>query len=332
YLKDSGFELTAFLDADHAGCHDTGKSTSRGIQFLDDKLVRWMLKKQDCTAMSSAEAEYVSLSTSWKMTFFLGLHVNQSPSGIFINHSKYVHEILNKYGLNTCDIVGTPMDIKDKLDLDQIGTPVDATKYRSMIGALMYLTSSRLDIVHATCYLKDSGFELTAFLDADHAGCHDTRKSTSRGIQFLDEKLVRWMLKKQDCTAMSSAEAEYMSLSTSCAQCYNLIPAESDSLPYAHTQTTKTYYKHQYSRIKNAQELKTKTLEKSDIKDPSSETKLQERLLESFQEDAKYEHVCQDTRSQDDKDDKDKQEKVLKILEQKTKSKDNEKYLRSKIT
>nr|GEV43628.1 hypothetical protein [Tanacetum cinerariifolium] len=79
------------------------------------------------------------------------LVVNQSPSGIFINQSKYVHEILKKYGLSTCDIVGTPMDIKYKLDLDQIGTPVDATKYRSMIGALMYLTSSRLDIVHATC-------------------------------------------------------------------------------------------------------------------------------------------------------------------------------------
>nr|GEV63934.1 hypothetical protein [Tanacetum cinerariifolium] len=77
--------------------------------------------------------------------------VNQSPSGIFINQSKYVHEILKKYSFNTCDIIGTPMDIKDKLDLDQIGTPVDATKYHSMIGALMYLTSSRPDIVHATC-------------------------------------------------------------------------------------------------------------------------------------------------------------------------------------
>nr|GEY77262.1 solute carrier family 25 member 44-like [Tanacetum cinerariifolium] len=77
--------------------------------------------------------------------------VNQSPSGIFINQSKYVHEILKKYGLNTYDIVGTPMDIKDKLDLDQIRTLVDATKYRSMIDALMYLTSSRPDIIHATC-------------------------------------------------------------------------------------------------------------------------------------------------------------------------------------
>nr|GEV96100.1 retrovirus-related Pol polyprotein from transposon TNT 1-94 [Tanacetum cinerariifolium]GEV96103.1 retrovirus-related Pol polyprotein from transposon TNT 1-94 [Tanacetum cinerariifolium] len=116
--------------------------------------------------------------------------VNQSPSGIFINQSKYVHEILKKYGLHTCDIVGTPMDIKDKLDLYQIGTPVDATKYRSMIGALMYLTSSRPNIVHDTC---DSGFELTGFSYAYYAGCKDTFKSTS-------------------------AESEYVSLSACCAQ------------------------------------------------------------------------------------------------------------------
>nr|GEZ32121.1 hypothetical protein [Tanacetum cinerariifolium] len=74
-----------------------------------------------------------------------------------------------------------------KLDLDQIGTPVDATKYRSMISALMYLTSSRPDIAHATC---DSGFELTGFPDADYAGCKDTFKSTSGGAQFLGEKLM----------------------------------------------------------------------------------------------------------------------------------------------
>ncbi|GJS63284.1 hypothetical protein Tco_0677848 [Tanacetum coccineum] len=65
-------------------------------------------------------------------------------------------------------------------------------------------------------------------------------------------------------------------------RCCNLIPAECDSLAHAHAQTTKTYYKHQDSRIKKAQELKTKTFANSDIKDPSSETKLQGRLLESF--------------------------------------------------
>ncbi|GJS60107.1 hypothetical protein Tco_0654891 [Tanacetum coccineum] len=101
--------------------------------------------------------------------------------------------------------------------------------------------------------------------------------------------------------------------------CCSLIPAESDSLPHVHTQTIKTYYKHQDLRIKKAQELKTKTSAYSDIKDNSLETKLQGRLLASFQEDAKYEHVGQDTRSQDGKDDQDKQGKYLKISKLKSK-------------
>ncbi|GJX79928.1 retrovirus-related pol polyprotein from transposon TNT 1-94 [Tanacetum coccineum] len=67
-------------------------------------------------------------------------------------------------------------------------------------------------------YSKGYGFELIAFSDADHAGCIDTRKSTSEGIHFLGDKLVSWMSKKQDCTAMSSAEAEYVALSASCAK------------------------------------------------------------------------------------------------------------------
>nr|GEZ75765.1 uncharacterized mitochondrial protein AtMg00810-like [Tanacetum cinerariifolium] len=91
-------------------------------------------------------------------------------------------------------------------------------------------------------YPKDSAFELTAFSDANHVGCLDTRKSTFRGIQSLGDKLVSWMSKKHDCTAMSSAEAEYVALSTSCAQViwtrtqlkdygfnYNKIPLYCDS-------------------------------------------------------------------------------------------------------
>ncbi|GKB43879.1 hypothetical protein Tco_0888821 [Tanacetum coccineum] len=191
------------------------------------------------------------MSMMGKMTFFLGLQVNQSPCGIFINQSNYVLEILIKYGMETCDLIGTPMETKDKLDLDQHGTLVDATKYRSMIGALMYLRSSRPDIVHATClyaryqdkptekhlkkvkrifrylrgtvnmglwYTKDSSFELTGFSDFDYAGCKDTFNSTSGRTQFLGEKLVSWSSKKQDCTALSTGEAEYVSLSACCAQ------------------------------------------------------------------------------------------------------------------
>nr|GEZ70528.1 retrovirus-related Pol polyprotein from transposon TNT 1-94 [Tanacetum cinerariifolium] len=107
------------------------------VQVYVDDIIFGSTEPRYATLFSDLMKSRFEMSMIGEMTFFLGLHVNLSPSGIFINQSKYVHEILKKYGLNTSDIIGTLMDIKDKLDLDQIGTPVDATKYRSMIGALI---------------------------------------------------------------------------------------------------------------------------------------------------------------------------------------------------
>ncbi|GKD84192.1 hypothetical protein Tco_1351031 [Tanacetum coccineum] len=114
------------------------------------------------------------------------------------------------------------MSTKPKLDADLSGKLVDQTDHHSKIGSLMYLTSSRPDIVQAV-----------SFLDIDHAGCLDTRKSISGGIQFLGDKLVSWMSKKQDCIAMSSAEAQVMWMRTQLQDYgfnYNKIPLYCDSL------------------------------------------------------------------------------------------------------
>nr|GFA19108.1 retrovirus-related Pol polyprotein from transposon TNT 1-94 [Tanacetum cinerariifolium] len=245
YLKDTDFELTAFSDSDHAGCLDSRKSTSGGIQFLGgDKLVSWSSKKQDCTSMSSIEAEYVSLSAycaqmDVKTAFLYGplkeeVYVNQ-PDVLLIHIIPLKFTASRRLYMDSNKLQGH-----------------DQTKYRSMVRAPMYLTTSRPDIMHATCYcaryqvkptkkhltavkrifwyLKDTihmglwyskynGFELTAFSDSDHAGYLDSHKSTSGGIQFLGgDKLVSWSSKKQDCTSMSFAEAEYVSLSACCAQ------------------------------------------------------------------------------------------------------------------
>ncbi|GJU20847.1 retrovirus-related pol polyprotein from transposon TNT 1-94 [Tanacetum coccineum] len=159
-----------------------------------------------------------------------GIQLHESPRGIFINQVKYAQEILKKHGMTSCDSIGTSMATKP-LDADLSETPVDQMKYRSIFGELIYLTVSTSDIVHATCYsayyqarptekhlkevkrifrylkniinmglwyLKDTSFELTAFLDSDHAGCLNTR-STSGGIQLLGgDKLVNLSSKKQD--------------------------------------------------------------------------------------------------------------------------------------
>ncbi|GJW35140.1 retrovirus-related pol polyprotein from transposon TNT 1-94 [Tanacetum coccineum] len=150
--------------------------------------------------------------------------IHQSPRGIFINQAKYAQEILKKHGMTSCDSIGTPMATKH-LDADLSGTPVDQTKYHSMVGALMYLTASRPDIVHATCYCaryqaKPTEKHLTAIRISRAVSVHvRAHWLTSGGIQFLGgDKLVSWSSKKQDCTSMSSAEAEYVSLSACCAQ------------------------------------------------------------------------------------------------------------------
>ncbi|GJX07172.1 hypothetical protein Tco_0195104 [Tanacetum coccineum] len=153
--------------------------------------------------------------------------------------------------MENCDTVPTPIVEQAKLKLDLVGKPVDHSDYRSMIGSLMYLTSGKPDIMFATCmcaryqanpnehhvsvvkrifryfkgtinlglwYSKDSGFDLTAYSDADHAGCHLDRKSTSGSVQFLGDKLVCWSSKKQNCVSISIAESEYVDVSGFCAQ------------------------------------------------------------------------------------------------------------------
>nr|GEX79300.1 actin-binding, cofilin/tropomyosin type [Tanacetum cinerariifolium] len=121
-------------------------------------------------------------------------------------------------------------------------------------------------------------------------------------------KLVLKVVTPADKTATSRQELEL--LFHHHITILSLISVESNSLPHSQAQITKTYYKHQDSRIKKAQELKTKTSANSDIKDNSLETKLRGRLLNNFQEDAKYEHVGQDIRSQGGKIDQDCRMKI----------------------
>nr|GEW59163.1 Gag-Pol polyprotein [Tanacetum cinerariifolium] len=208
-----------FIDADHSSHVNKLKKALYGL-------------KQAPRAWYDELSTFLLQNHFFKVTIDPTLLIRHFNDDILV--SNYVLEILKKYGMESCDPVGNPMEIKDKLDLDQNGTPVNATKYRSMIGALMYLTSSRPDI--------DSGFELTGFSDADYTGCKDTFKSTSGGAQFLGEKLVSWSSKKQDCTALSTAKAKYVSLFACCAQVlwmrtqltdygfhYNKIPIYCDS-------------------------------------------------------------------------------------------------------
>nr|GFA58404.1 retrovirus-related Pol polyprotein from transposon TNT 1-94 [Tanacetum cinerariifolium] len=156
------------------------------------------------------------------------LKISQSPRGIFINQSKYALESLKNYGFESCDPVDTPMVEKSKLDEDKEGKAVDPSHYRGMIGTLLYLTASRPDLQFAISMCaryqarptekNDSSVALTSFANVDHAGCQDTRRSTSGSVQFLGERLISLPSKRQKSAAISSMEAEYIALSGCCAQ------------------------------------------------------------------------------------------------------------------
>nr|GEW67836.1 uncharacterized mitochondrial protein AtMg00810-like [Tanacetum cinerariifolium] len=177
--------------------------------------------------------------------------VKQKDDGIFINQDKYVAEILKKFGLTEGKSASTPIDTEKPLLKDPDGEDVDVHIYRSMIGSVMYLTSSRPDIMFAVCacarfqvtlkvshlhavkrifrylkgklnlglwYPKDSPFDLVAYSDSDYAGASLDRKSTTGGCQFLGSKLISWQCKKQTVVATSSTEAEYVAGTSCCAQ------------------------------------------------------------------------------------------------------------------
>ncbi|GJV39785.1 retrovirus-related pol polyprotein from transposon TNT 1-94 [Tanacetum coccineum] len=139
--------------------------------------------------------------------------------------SKYALASLKKYGMKSSDPVDTPMVEKSKLDEDTQGKAVDPTHYHGMVGTLMYLTTSRPDLTFVVCicarrlwYPKDSSIALTAYADVDHAGCQDTRRSTSRSMQLLRDKLVSWSSKRQKSVVISSTKAKYIALYGCCAQ------------------------------------------------------------------------------------------------------------------
>ena len=155
-----------------------------------------------------------------ELNYFFGLQVSQRTDVIFICQSKYVRDLLKKYGLEYASPPKTPMATTTKLDQDDPGKCVDIKSYRGMIGSLLYLNASKPDIMFSTClcarfqanpkeshlisvkhifiylkgtpnlgiwYPKGRGFDLVGYTNSDFAGCRIDQNSTSGSCQFLEE-------------------------------------------------------------------------------------------------------------------------------------------------
>jgi hypothetical protein len=217
-----------------------------------DSLVQWF---------SSAMQFEFEMSMIGEMPFFLGLQITQRPEGMFISQEKYLREMMKRFQMEDSKPMGTPMVTRCKLRKDDDSSDVDQRSYRSMIGILMYITTSRPNIMHVVgmvgryqvapkeihlqdvkrifrylketmtyglWYPKNQNLQLTSYSDADWANCVDERKSTSGGAFFLGDSLVAWLSKKQGSISLSTTEVEYIAAATCCTQVLWMIQTLAD--------------------------------------------------------------------------------------------------------
>ncbi|GKA98633.1 putative ribonuclease H-like domain-containing protein [Tanacetum coccineum] len=222
YLLDNGFQRGQI---DKILFIKRVKSDILLVQVYVDDIIFGSTKKELCIEFEKLMHKKFQMSSIGKLTFFLGLQVTQKDDGIFISQDKYVDEILKKLGFSTMKTASTPMETSKPLMNDENAEDVDVHLYRLMIGSLMYLTSSRPDIMFVVCacarfqvtpkvshlhvmkrifrylkgqpklglwYPKDSPFDLEAYSDSDYAGASLDRKSITGGCQFLRSRLIAW--------------------------------------------------------------------------------------------------------------------------------------------
>ncbi|XP_072077812.1 uncharacterized protein [Arachis hypogaea] len=218
--------------------------------YVDD-IIFGSTNEDLCADFAKLLTNEFDMSMMGELNFFLGLQIKQTAEGIFIRQEKYAKELVKKFGLDCAKPMGTPMHPNIKLDKDEHGRDVDETRYRGMIGSLMYLTSSRPDIIQSVgvCsrfqskakeshlsavkriiryvlgttnyglwFPKTDSFQLVGFCDTDFAGDRIDRRSTSGMCCFLGKFLIVWSSKKQATVALSTAKAEYIAASSCCSQ------------------------------------------------------------------------------------------------------------------
>ncbi|KAJ9562193.1 hypothetical protein OSB04_007353 [Centaurea solstitialis] len=247
YLSSLGF-LSSKTDTSLFTYH-RGSDTIYLLLYVDDIILTASSPTLISMVISKLSSEF-PMSDLGPLSFFLGIAATRSTSGLFLSQSAFAQEILARADMVSCNPCSTPADTKTKLAAD--GEPVsDPTLYRSLAGALQYLTFTRPDIAYAVqqvclfmhdprlphlnalkrilrylkgtlshgLHIKASAVDrLVAYSDADWAGCPNTRRSTSGFCVYLGDNLVSWSSKRQHVVSRSSAEAEYRGIANVVAE------------------------------------------------------------------------------------------------------------------
>jgi histone deacetylase 1/2 len=222
------------------------------LVYVDDIIVASSSQEATKALLSDLKKDF-ALKDLGDLHYFLGIEVKRDPDGLVLSQGKYAKDILSRSGMDKCKPADTPLPSNHKLSVcggDKLGD-ADCTRYRSLVGALQYLTLTRPDIsfaVNKVCqflhapttthfsavkrilrYVRGtSNFGLrirksrcrivSSFSDADWAGDVDDRRSTGGFAVFLGDNLISWIAKKQATVSRSSTEAEYKALANATAE------------------------------------------------------------------------------------------------------------------
>nr|GFA60324.1 putative ribonuclease H-like domain-containing protein [Tanacetum cinerariifolium] len=208
YLLDNGFQRGKINKTLFIKRH---KGDILLVQVYVDDIIFGSTKNELCNAFERLMREKIKMSCVGELTFFLGLQVKRKQDGIFISQDKYVAKILKKFGFTEVKNASTPIETQKPLLKDEDGEEVDVHMYRLMIGSLMYLTSSRPDIMFAACTCARYQVNLKVL------GLHAMKRILG-GCQFLRCRFISWQCKKQTVVANSTIKAEYVAASSCCGQ------------------------------------------------------------------------------------------------------------------
>ncbi|XP_051197276.1 uncharacterized mitochondrial protein AtMg00810-like [Lolium perenne] len=167
--------------------------------------------------------------------FFLGIRVTRTAAGFFLSQQQYAEDVLERAAMDNCRSAPTPVDTKAKLPAADGPRVADPSSYRSIAGALQYLTITRPELAYTVqqicLHMHDPRechaglikralryLDVRVYTDADWAGCPDTRRSTSGYCIYLGDALVSWSSKRQATVSRSSAEAEYRGVANAVAE------------------------------------------------------------------------------------------------------------------
>jgi hypothetical protein len=216
------------------------------LVYVDDIIVTSSSNKAIDSLLQDLNSAF-ALKDLGDLHYFLGIEVKRFNQGIILTQKKHALDLLDRIGLKACKVLPTPLSSSE----GELLGPKDSTRYRSIVGALQYLTLTRPDIsfsvnkvcqflhapttVHWTAvkrilryvsgttslgltFRKSSFTLVSAFSDADWAGCVEDRRSTGGFAVYSGSNLISWSARKQATVSRSSTEAEYKSLANATAE------------------------------------------------------------------------------------------------------------------